>query len=346
MHFAYTSIISGKKLDEVENNIEKSMAYKKIKKSFSDKMLFVKDEEHCSRDSFNIDMQDPSGTLFVDILMNRDKKHRKLDKLIEYAPFHSKWIIVIHNLHVLGTIEQIKDYYHKFEEKEIYVLCFDPTRLSGLSEYSTCGFNFDKREPLNEYFRAYELINQLPLNTKLKNNRGVLPSLNSAFIESYWQYETFQIPEDIAIATAGISRSPFHRKCALYEQSALYYPKIFEYNEHISLEQLPKRFSIFPVKFDELEQIIDAQWSLSLPYTRKSSAIIDTLMDDASIKLQIPSIHPINYRRLKLRREVGRKGVAASYCYNTDILEKFEKYSSNPQNNLTKFWDKYKNNEL
>lgn len=344
-YFVYASISSGKRLDDVETNLENSRIYKKIKKSVA--FLYSNPEKNASRDSFNYDIENPTGTLFVDFLMNRDKKHRKLDKIIEYVKLHHKYdgfVIVVQSISAFGNINQIKSYYREFHDNKIYVLCLDYSRLSGLSEYSTSNLGFDKRDA-DEYERAYKLIADLKPDANELNNRGAISSFSEAFIESYWMYETYQIPESIAIAASGITRSPFHRKCNVYESSAEYQNDIINYAKKFPLEQLPKRFSKLPEKFKELEQIINSKWDDSLSYTQNKEEI-DKIFDDACIELHIPTIHPIQYKRLKLSQTVGRKGIAASYNYDEDIIRKFEEYSLNPENPLKEFWDKYKNGEL
>lgn len=346
-YFVYASISSGKRLDDVETNLENSRIYKKIKKSVA--FIYSNPEKNASRDSFNYDIENPTGTLFVDFLMNRDKKHRKLDKIIEYVKLHHKYegfVIVVQSISAFGDSKQIKSYYREFHDNKIYVLCLDYLRLSGLSEYSTSNLGFDKRDA-DEYDRAYKLIADLKPDANELNNRGAISSFSEAFIESYWMYETYQIPESIAIAASGITRSPFHRKCSVYESSVEYQSELINYAEKHPLEQLPKRFSKLPEKFKELEQIINSKWDDSLSYTQsKNREEINKIFDDVCIELRIPTIHPIQYKRLKLRQDVGRKGIAAAYNYDENIIRKFEEYSLNPENPLMEFWDKYKNGKL
>lgn len=351
-YFVYASISSGKKLDDVETNLENSRIYIKLKEIEKNiPFLSFESEKNASRDSFNYDERNPSGTLFVDYLMNRDKQHRKLDKIIEYVKQHHKYegfVIVVQSISAFGTIPQIQSYYRKFHDNKIYVLCVDYSRLSGLSEYSTSNFGFDKRDD-DEYERAYELIDNLKPDAKALNNRGAISLFSKAFVESYWMYETYQIPESIAIAASGISRSPFHRKCALYEYSNDFKGRIHDYDKGklSAFAQLPKRFSKLPAKFNELVQIIDNSRIDSLSYSdNKGREQIEKIFDDACIELHIPTIHPINYKRLKLRQDVGRKEIAAAYNYDENIIRKFEGYSLNPKNQLDKFWDKYQNKEL
>ena len=142
-YFVYASISSGKKLADMENNLESSITYKKTIQFLRENFLDFELEKNASRDSFNLDVNNPYGTLFIDILMNRDTKHRKLDKIIERA--EPGLVLVIPNISVLGNVGQIKNYYMQFQEKDIYVLCFDNSRLSGLSEYSTSDYSFGRR---------------------------------------------------------------------------------------------------------------------------------------------------------------------------------------------------------
>lgn len=346
-YFVYSSITSGKKLADIESNLESSVtykkAYKKITPFLEEKFLNFNPEKNASRDSFNLDVSSPYGTLFIDILMNRDTKHRKLDKIIEIA--EPGLVLVIPNISVLGNVGQIKNYYMQFQKRDIYVLCFDSSRLSGLSEYSTSDYSFDRRAD-DEYERAYRLVSGLDSNVKLSDNRGALSNFTDEFIESYWRYETYQIPESIAISASGLARSPFHRKCALYERSNEYRTGLMSYANAFKLEELPKRFSEYPVQFKELEQIIDSKWDGILPDNIYDTDRIEKVIDDACIDLGIASIYPINYKRLKLRQQVGRKGIAASYNYDSNILEKYEEYSANPANPTNKFWEKYNSGKL
>lgn len=361
-YFVYASISSGKNLDDIKAKSDDSRIYKKLKeietieaKKKREELinsigfLYLEPEKNASRDSLNYDENNPSGTLFIDYLMNRDKKHRKLDKIIEYVKLYHKYegfIIVVQNISAFGDVKQIQHYYRQFQENNISVLCVDYSRLSGLSEYSTSDFSFEKRKD-EECERAYRLIDNLEAGAKELENRGALPKFTKPFLTSYWMYETYQISESIAIAASGISRSPFHRKCAVYESSVEYQREIRRYAEKFPLEQLPKRFSKLPEKFKDLEQIIQSNWDDRLSYSRsENKEEIEKIFDDACIELRIPTIHPIHYKRLKLRQEVGRKGIAASYNYDENIIGKFEEYSLNPENELDKFWEKYKNNEL
>lgn len=344
-YFVYSSISSGKKLADVEKNLEDSLTYKKVVQTFNQltSFLYLKPEENASRESFNLNVRDPYGTLFIDILMNRDTKHRKLDEIIRIAT--PGLVIIIPKMSVLGSVSQIKKYYEQFKEKDIYILCFDSSRLNGISEYSTSDFSYGRR-PYDEYERAYKLIEKLDSNTKLSDNRGVLSNFTSAFIESYWRYETYQIPESIAISASGLARSPFHRKCALYEHTNQYQGDLLQYANTFKLEELPKRFSEYPAQFKELEQMIDSKWNGTLSNDVSDMNRINKIIDDACIDLGISSICPINYKRLKLRQQVGRKGIAASYNYDKDILAKYEEYSTNPDNPPNKFWETYKSGKL
>jgi len=356
-YFIYASISSGKTLDAVKANLDNSRIYQKTMKNIEAiPFLFNKPEENATRDSFNVDYKDPDGTLFIDFLMNRDKRHRKLDKIIEYVKQYHKnngFVIVVQNIGVFGNVAQIQFYYRLFQENNIYVLCIDYSRFSGLSEYSTSDFGFDKR-CIDEYERAYTLVNALTPDSKALNKRGAISTFSKAFIKSYWMYETYQVPENIAIAASGLARSPFHRKCALYEYSAGYQhdmDNIYICGEKIgysALAELAKRFSTFPAsQFKELEQLVDAEWNNDNTLSDKDIEEINKIMDNACIKLGIPSMHPINYKRIKLSQTEGRKEIAKSYKkYDKNIIQAYEAFSLNPDNDPKDFWNQYNSHSL
>jgi hypothetical protein len=329
--YAYSCIKTGNKENKNFSQLSQTETYQNIAKTFSSHMFHTVLEKNYSIKGF-----DESATVFVDVLMYRDTERYKLNRIIQASnPYDT--VLFILDINVFGSAEEIKATYRKFKEYKIHILCPDHNRLSGLSEYSTCGYDF---EPLSsrETNRAYALVNALT-DADLKDNRGRPSTYSTDFEFSYWLYESYQIPEDIAILMAGQKKTAFHYKAVNYESSGVYENGMRRFAAKWSMESIPKRYMKLPSKFDELSARIENQ---NVP--------LEKIMDDICIDLHIPTVHPVTYQRFQLRQQLEKEGVSILKQfknYNYDIIERLKKYKeTSPSDVSSSFYENYLHNKI
>lgn len=326
---AYASIRTGSKDNRNYNNLTHTRTYKEIFNRFQSMFFNVIDEK-----DFSITSYDKNATLYVDVLLYGDNKHVKLDAIINEAIVTNKEIgILVTNINAFGSVQQIKDYYRLFLQNNIYVLCPDYNRLSGLSEYSTCDFSFNKLsfQQIEKVMQRIEMLT----DDDLKENRGRTPSdYTDTFQAAYWLYESYQIPEKIAVSMSGHLKTAFHYKAANYELSGDF-PVGMQRFAPQNIATIPKRYGKLPPKFHEISEKIENQ-----------KQPLESIMDDVCIELHIPTLHPVNYLRFKLREELAGQGILKQYNNpNHDLIKKYQQYVDSG-NDPTTFWNAYNKNML
>ena len=318
--YGYASIRTGHKKEELIANFENTKIcndYKNIAWTFKD-MFFAIDDKELNPNSSIIENNmvfNPNDTLQVDVITSARKgMYYKLDCIIEQAkatfPRPYNTVIVISSLNAFGSVESIKKYYKVFRKEKIGVLYPDYTREKGLSEYSTFGFNFQPR-PQNECNRAYDLIERLE-DGDIQDNRGRLSDgYSTAFRVAFWLYELFKIPEKIAVAMSGYSKNGFHMKADNYEQTPNYKEELEIFDEHFHISNVVKRNRPVPDNFDKL-----VHW-----YEKKES------LEQACIHCKIPMIFTIDFKRLQLKQEGGKKELARCLkLYDEELISKYEEW--------------------
>lgn len=317
--YGYASLRTGHKKDELTVNFQNTKLYRDyldIVSELKGYMFPVPEEEEVPDIGIIYENMrfDPEKTLQVDIMTSsREGMHYKLDCIIRQAegeayPFGT--VIVITSLNAFGGYSNIKKYYRLFRQKKIGVLFPDHTRESGLSEYSTCGFDFGPRGK-EEYNRAFRIVEDLAAGD-VRDNRGRIGSqYTTAFRVAFWLYELFRISEKVAVAMSGFSRNGFHMKSDNYEQTADYRQELEIFEEHFNISRLIKRNRTVPKDFGRLVETYEETGNLEL----------------SCILCKIPMIFPIDYSRLLLKYDGGRVELARCLkMYDMPLMEKFQEW--------------------
>lgn len=225
-----------------------------------------------------------------------------------FKPFNT--VLIINSLSAFGNVASIKKYYKIFREKKIGVLFPDYTRESSLSEYSTFNFGFEPRTK-SEYDRVFDLVDRLE-DGDLPDSRGRIgKDYSMAFRVAFWLYELFKIPEKTAVAMSGYSKNGFHMKADNYEQTQNYKEELEIFDKEYNISTLIKRNRPVPENFDKL-----IHW-----YEKKGS------LEMACIHCKVPMIFPVDYKRLLLKAEGGRKELArCTKLYDTDLINRFDEW--------------------
>jgi len=318
--YGYASIRTGHRKEELIANFENTKLYQDYKNTawtFKDLFLPIDDKElnpDCGIIENNMTFT-PEDTLQVDVITSSRKgMYYKLDCIIEQAkscfgrPFNT--IIVVTSLNAFGSCDNIKKYYRLFRELNIGILIPDYTRESALSEYSTCDFGFQPRS-VKEYERAFELVEGLE-EGDVQDNRGrVGGGYSTSFRVALWLYELYKIPEKVAVAMAGCSKNGFHMKVDNYEQTANYKEELEIMEKHFAISKLVKRNRPIPENFEKLVQMYEESKDLEL----------------SCIYCKIPMIFPVDYKRMVLKSDGGKRELARCLkLYDVDLLNQFEEW--------------------
>lgn len=318
--YGYASIRTGHKKEELIANFENTKLYNDYKNTalmFKEMFLPINEKEIAPdyRIIENNMIFSPEDTLQIDVITSSRKgMYYKLDCIISQAkktfPHSFNTVIVVTSLNAFGSCANIKKYYQIFREEQIGVLIPDYTRESGLSEYSTCDFGFQPRTSL-EYERAFELVNNLR-EGDIQDNRGrASGGYSTSFRVAFWLYELFKIPEKMAVAMSGCSKNGFHMKADNYEQTANYKEELEIMEQQFSISNLVKRNRPIPENFDDLIQMYEKTNDLEL----------------SCIYCKIPMIFPIDYNRLHLKYQGGKKELARCLkMYDEHLMTQFDNW--------------------
>lgn len=305
MIYAYASIRTGHNKEDLKRNFRTTKVYR----DFENMFLYIPDEQKKIDYLFKYSTEfRANDTLQVDIMTGkRDNMRVKLNGIIRTSE-KRKVVIVVKAITAFGDSESIKHYYEIFEQKGIGVLIPDYTRDSGLSEYSTCDYSFDFRQD-HDLIRAYELIRALEPND-IQDTRGRIGyEYTRAFRVAFWLYELFKVSEDVAVSISGLSKTGFHTKGDNYEQTQNYKKELSKMEEVFQISSLVKRNRAVPKNFNELKQ-----------YYEKTGDL-----ESACIYCKIPMIFPIDYERLLLKEQGGRKEIARCMkLYDENLVQAFE----------------------
>ena len=230
------------------------------------------------------------------------------------SPYNT--VIIISSISALGNIESIKKYYKIFRDEKIGIICPDNTRESGLSEYSTFDLDFQKRCD-SEYNRVFGLIENLE-PSDFRDNRGCKGSdFTLSFRVAFWLYETFQISEDMAKQMAGNSKNGFHMKADRYEQTIMYKQELESFEKHFHISKTVKRNRPVPKNFITLIKSYNESGNL----------------EQSCIDCKIPMIFPIDYKRLVLKNDGGKRELRKCLLmYDENLMRKFEKWVDEGKN--------------
>lgn len=318
--YGYASLRTGKKKDDLTANFKGTKLYRDyldIVSALKGYMFYVPEEEEVPdvRIIYENMNFDPEKTLQVDVMTSaREGMHYKLDCIIRQAaeearPFGT--VIVITSISAFGSYNSIKKYYRLFRQKKIGILFPDYTRERGLSEFSTCGFDLNPRCK-KEYDQAFQLAENLGAGD-VPDNRGRIGSrYTKAFRSAFWLYELFRISEKMAVAMSGFSKNGFHMKADNYEQTADYRQELETFDKNFNISRLIKRNRPVPKNFGNVIEIYEEKGDLEL----------------ACIACKIPMIFPVDYKRLCLKYEGGRRELARCLkLYDSRLIKRFEEWT-------------------
>ena len=332
-YYGYISIRTGLTKTELRSSFANSKLYSQYLDMidlFREKMLYISDDEILSPSELIDDSMVFSAkkNLQVDIMTSkRNGMHFKLDNIIKYAEEHplEAICIVINSINAFGDSESIKYYYHKFRKHKIGILLPNYTRECDLSEYSTFNFAFEFR-PQNELNRAYDLIEQLTDDDVSDNRGSKVDGYETEFRVALWLYELFKISEKVAVSMSGLSKNGFHLKADSYEQTQTYMKELKIMEKNFQISKYMKRNRPVPDNFDKLirwEQK-EAKKIQKNPNWKSSEM---TSLERACIHCKVPMIFPIDYKRLILKMENGKKELARCIkMYDEDMLKKYDEW--------------------
>lgn len=336
--YGYASLRTGHKKNELTENFSNTKLYSDymdIVASLQNYMFYVPEEEQVPDSRLITDNMvfNPDQILQVDVMTSkRDGMHYKLDCIIEQARKETKdktappynTTITINSINVFGDCESIKNYYRIFRKEKIGILFPNYARNSSLSEFSTIGFDFMPR-PLNEYNRAFDLVERLE-EKDIPDNRGRIGSeYTRTFRVAFWLYELFQISEDVAVSMSGYSKKGFHMKATSYEQTLNYKKELEIFDKNFSISKIVKRNRSVPENFDKLIRRYEKRGDLEL----------------ACILCKVPMIFPVDFERLLLKANGGRKEIVRCLkLYNNKLMDDFDKWVKDG-NKATEFYKNY-----
>ena len=249
-----------------------------------------------------------------DVLVNNTRKRVTLLELIHKFKYGQKrfaslrGIIIIYDLTALGTTaESVYENYMEllYERIGLYIIS------EAHAEYRSVEL-FDEFSwiPWDVERNAKQIL-ELKFKTNQGRNKGI-PQLSDDFIEAYWAYENYHIPEELAYNSLGISRMTFKKYCAVYESSQRYQKDESERNAIVlcgdcRLEDKPKRFG------KPSEQILEHM----VQYMQGMISL-----DDAARELGISSI---TFKRFCLKG-TGRKAMskATALYIREDAIQVFQ----------------------
>lgn len=332
--YGYASLRTGHTKEELKKNFENTKLYAEyidIINIMKNQMIFIDDDE-ITPDFRLIENNmefNPDKVLQIDVMTSkRSGMHYKLDCIIEQskkmyddyianlsAPNNIRirrtmnTVIILNSISALGSCEDIKNYYAIFHKEKIGVLIPDYTRKSSLSEYSTVGYNFETL-PESICSRAYDFVAQL--EPKDVDNRGRIgKNFTTTFRIAFWLYELFKIPEQIAVKMSGYSKNGFHMKADHYEQTQNYREELDKMENVFGISSLIKRNRTVPKDFSKLTNKLNKNGDLEL----------------ACISCKIPMIFPIDYQRLLLKANGGKKELARCLkLYDEKLINSYNEW--------------------
>lgn len=359
--YAYISIRTGRKKDEIIANFAKTKLYEEYLK---DCFLYIPDDELLSPTNLLEDNMtfSPQKILQVDVMTStRKNMHFKLNNIVnnakkEHDGIYRKRIntvLVVTSVNMFGNARSIKEYYKAFRKYGIGVLIPDYTKENGLNEYSTCDFSFNYL-PQSEQNRAYDLIENITDDDipHKQGRKGSEYSLN--FRTAFWLYELFKISEDMAVLMSGYSKNGFHMKADNYEQTVSYKNELITMDKKFHISCLIKRNRPVPKNFEKLinykeKKDKELKSSKNARDGKLPKAVNLTSLELACIHCKVPIIFPVDYKRLILKNEGGKKEL--SHClrrYDKELISKFDEWMKSGKNptefyvvcNIKKYLDK------
>lgn len=269
-----------------ENAVKNTKAYIELEKEIHNYFIAVED-------------------IHIDVITGSYRNRRKFNKIIREFGYGDT--IFISRIEALGfTNEEVIHNYIKIAERGIGLLLPDKEKENGVSDFATTDFSF---AVVNKSRAEIDAICKQLKTIQLKTNAGrkttstkVLPA---DFEKTYWAYENYFIPLETAVSNNlfYISRRKFYQLCDEYEKSERYFMRLEKEECENRISEKPKRFGKVPVYFDSIVQMLGK-------YPTEQELL------ETCKKLNIPIIHPIDYKRLLLKNMPESHSVAIKCAFS------------------------------
>ncbi len=243
--------------------------------------------------------------IFIDVITGSYRKRKKLKQLLD--EFSRGDTIFISRIECLGfTTNEVINNYIEIAERGIGLLLPDKTKENGVSDFATTDFSFSE---MNKNKAEIDCICEQLKMVQLKTNSGRRTTstkvINSDFEKVYWAYENYFISLETAVSNNlyYVSRRKFYQLCDDYEHSERYFMMLEKEEEENHISEKPKRFGKVPVYFDSIVQMLGKHPT--------EQELLETCK-----KLNIPIIHPIDYKRLLLKNMPEGHSIAIKCAFH------------------------------
>ncbi|MGN0579318.1 MAG: hypothetical protein ACI4JE_00450 [Ruminococcus sp.] len=242
--------------------------------------------------------------IHIDVITGSYRNRRKLNRIIKEFSYGDT--IFISRIEALGfTTDEVIKNYLRIAEKGIGLLLPDREKQNGVSDFATTDFSFC---PMHKSKAEIDTICEQIKTIQLKPNAGrrttATKILADDFERVYWAYENYFIPLETAVSNNlyYVSRRKFYQLCEEYEKSDKYLQMlVIEENEN-NISEKPKRFGKVPADFDKLVKEIGAAPS-------------EQELSEECRKLNIPVIHPIDYKRYYIKSMENGHSIAIKCAF-------------------------------
>ncbi len=288
--YGYGSISSVKLLRSEPEKLKETKAFKALEQTFHN-------IPQLESKQFSLDTH-----LLVDLITATYRKRPKLEYLISNLSFGDT--VVITNISALGSnAEEITANYLKIYKANIGLILPDFTTTSNesLSPVSTSGWDFSLPDSL--MYKGGELPDSINERLELLKSMDIKTNQGRAFHDRpenfkkvYWLYENYFLQESNLYKNKliSISKTMYRRLAMDYELLDPDYFKDLEEQEKLyKISEKPKRFRAVPDDFQELIDLVESGYSLEISLAQQ----------------KYPRLHPIDYKRFKLKHEGGRKAM-------------------------------------
>lgn len=253
-------------------------------------------------------------TLVMDVITASYRKRKRLYALISNCS-NGRGVIIIRRLGALGlTNDEVIENYKLIYEAKVGLVLIDTKSENKISKYSTTDLSYRK---INKSEDEFDILCEDLKNEKIKSNKGKVSTAteykDEDFEKVYWAYENYFIPIEVAVSNNYfyMSKRKFYNLCEEYEQSANYGKKIEEQEKMFCISEKAKRVGKVPEWFDTLEKMVS--------YAPSSEELASSCKE-----LGVPIMHPINFYRMRLKRDTANSRAMRLKMTKTYRQELFE----------------------
>lgn len=243
--------------------------------------------------------------IHIDVITGSYRNRKKLNKILKEFGYGDT--IFISRIEALGfTTDEVIKNYLRIAEKGVGLLLPDREKHNGVSDLATTDFSFC---PINKSHEEIDYICKQLKTMQLKTNAGrrttstkVLPV---DFEKTYWAYENYFISLETAVSNNlfYVSRRKFYQLCDEYEKSDRYSIMLENEERKNNISEKPKRYGKVPENFDKLVQAL-------------GSAPSEQELFEECQKLNISTIHPIDYKRYCIKSMEEGHSIAIKCAFN------------------------------